>query len=246
MIWDYSLSTNTIWTSFDCGQVEADTYEEACALALKELKYNVDKANTVFKHCDITQGFTIDMDYTQLEVNLANPQPKKPMKYILIRGNITFHHFEADELALFKTDKENKALIHDLDEVLFFDDKEEAYKVGDESESYILVQDFTGEMVFERPTDQVRYNIETEGIEIVLETPRVEKPKGKLINIYYWKASKADLELLGYNDLEQFPYSEAKVTEIILDVINKGYNVQTRNNEGFFTICIDKGNFKSY
>lgn len=75
MIWNYSLSTNTIWTSFDCGQIEADTYEEACALALKELKYNVDKANTVFKHCDITQGFTIDMDYTQLEVKLADPQP---------------------------------------------------------------------------------------------------------------------------------------------------------------------------
>jgi hypothetical protein len=75
MTWDYSLSTNTIWTSFDCGHVEADTYEEAKELALKQLKYDVDKANTVFDHCDITQGFKLEMDYTQLEVTLANPQP---------------------------------------------------------------------------------------------------------------------------------------------------------------------------
>ena len=75
MIWDYNLSTNTIWTSFDYGQVEADTYDEAYALALIKVKYDVDKANTVFKHCEITEGFTIDMDYTQLEVTLADPQP---------------------------------------------------------------------------------------------------------------------------------------------------------------------------
>jgi hypothetical protein len=66
----------------------------------------------------------------------------------------------------------------------------------------------------------------------------------KKICIYYWRASKDDLAKLGYDALEQFPYSEAKVTEIILDVINKGYNVQTRNNGEFLTICIDKGNFK--
>jgi hypothetical protein len=66
----------------------------------------------------------------------------------------------------------------------------------------------------------------------------------KTICIYYWRASKADLEILGYDAQEDFPYSEAKVSEIILDVINKGYNVQTRGNGEFLTICIDKGNFK--
>lgn len=164
---------------------------------------------------------------------------EEPMEYILILGNITFHHFEPNELALFKTDKENKALIHELDRVLFFDNKEEAYKCADEAESYILVQDFTGEMVFENPTDKVRFDFETKA-----ETPLEEVPKGKLISIYYWRASKDDLEILGYDAKEQFPYSEAKVCEIMLDVINKGYNVQTRNNEEFFTICIDKGTFK--
>jgi hypothetical protein len=76
MIWDYNLSTNTIWTSFDYGQVEADTYEEACELALKKLKYDVDKANTVFNHCDITDGFYIEMNYDQLEVKLSDVQPQ--------------------------------------------------------------------------------------------------------------------------------------------------------------------------
>lgn len=82
MIWDYSLSTNTIWTSFDYGQVEADTYEQACELALKKLKYDVEKANTVFKHCDITDGFSIEMDYEQLEVKLADvqTQPEPPIQ----------------------------------------------------------------------------------------------------------------------------------------------------------------------
>src|SRR6478609_10713048 len=80
------------------------------------------------------------------------------MKYILILGNITFHHFEADELALFKTDKENKALIHDLQNVVAFNDKENAYIAGDEAESYIVVNDFTGEMIFENRTDEVKYH----------------------------------------------------------------------------------------
>jgi hypothetical protein len=82
MIWDYSLSTNTIWTSFDYGQVEADTYEDACTKALHKLKYDVEKANTVFKHCEITDGFSIEMDYNQLEVKLADvqAQPEQPIE----------------------------------------------------------------------------------------------------------------------------------------------------------------------
>lgn len=245
MIWDYNLSTNTIWTSFDCGQVEADTYEEARTKALKQLQYDLDKANTVFKHSDITQGFSIEMDFTQLEVVLADPQPKKeePMEYILILGNITFHHFEPNEIALFKTDKENKALIHNLDRVLFFDNKEEAYKCADEAESYILVQEFTGEMVFENPADKVRFDFEIKA-ETILMSPLEEVSKGKVISIYYWRPSKDDLDILGYDPQQDIPYSEAKVCEIMLDVINKGYNVQTRNNEDIFTICIDKGTFK--
>jgi hypothetical protein len=36
--------------------------------AIKELKYNVDKANVALDYADITQGFRIDIDYSQVEV----------------------------------------------------------------------------------------------------------------------------------------------------------------------------------
>ena len=35
MIWNYKLTTNTIWLSFDYGQVEASTEDEARQLAEK-------------------------------------------------------------------------------------------------------------------------------------------------------------------------------------------------------------------
>ena len=101
------------------------------------------------------------------------------MKYTLILGNITFHHFEPNELALFKTDKENKALIHDLGEVLFFDNKEEAYQCGDDAESYILVPDFTGEMIFENPNDLIRYN------QIIFQQMRDLKTLYELLKKHY-------------------------------------------------------------
>lgn len=64
--WEYRLSTETIWTSFDCGKVEANTYEEAREKAFIELKYNLEKANESLNNCDNTQGFIIEMDFTQL------------------------------------------------------------------------------------------------------------------------------------------------------------------------------------
>jgi hypothetical protein len=76
MLWDYKLTTNTIWTSFDFGQVEANTHEEAEKKALKKLKYDLSKANDALAHCDITDGFTIDMDFSQLEVTEANVNNK--------------------------------------------------------------------------------------------------------------------------------------------------------------------------
>lgn len=68
MIYKYSNSTNTIWTSFDYGEVEADTIEEAREKAIIELKYNLCKVNDVLSSADITKNFTIEMDFSQLEV----------------------------------------------------------------------------------------------------------------------------------------------------------------------------------
>ena len=66
--WEYSLTTNTIWTSFDHGTVRAKTKEEARELAINKIKYDLDKVNDVLKQADVTRGFSVDMDFTQLEL----------------------------------------------------------------------------------------------------------------------------------------------------------------------------------
>jgi len=72
MIWEYNISTHTIWTSFDYGEVEADNYEEAKEKALKQLNYDLEKCNASLAHCDVTAGFKVEMDLTQLQINLKN------------------------------------------------------------------------------------------------------------------------------------------------------------------------------
>jgi hypothetical protein len=67
-IWEYKLSTNTIWLSFDYGQVTANSEEEAIEKATIELKYHLQKVNDVLQSADVTKGFSIEMDFSQLEV----------------------------------------------------------------------------------------------------------------------------------------------------------------------------------
>lgn len=67
-LWNYSLTTNTIWLSFDHGQVEATSYDEAVRLATEKLKYDLDKTNVALESCDTTRNFSVDMDFSQLEV----------------------------------------------------------------------------------------------------------------------------------------------------------------------------------
>jgi hypothetical protein len=70
MIWKYNNSTNIIWTSFDCGEVEAETKEEAYQKAKKQIEYDLKKANDALAHCDITDGFTIEMNLDKIEITL--------------------------------------------------------------------------------------------------------------------------------------------------------------------------------
>lgn len=72
----YNNSTNTIWTSFDYGEVEAENLEEAREKAIEKLKYDVKKCNDALFHCDITQGFKIEMDYSQVEVKKIKVEVK--------------------------------------------------------------------------------------------------------------------------------------------------------------------------
>ena len=70
MIWEYNNSTNIIWTSFDYGEVQADTKEEALLKAKAELVYNLKKANDALSLSQNTENFTIEMNLDQIEVTL--------------------------------------------------------------------------------------------------------------------------------------------------------------------------------
>jgi hypothetical protein len=65
---EYTISSHTIWTSFDYGTVEAENIEQAREKALAELKNDFTKANDALAHCDITQGFKLDFDEKSVEV----------------------------------------------------------------------------------------------------------------------------------------------------------------------------------
>ena len=62
------MSTNTLWTSFDCGTVEASNKEEARNLAIAKLQIDFQKANDALKTLTYTDGFSIHFDESQVEI----------------------------------------------------------------------------------------------------------------------------------------------------------------------------------
>lgn len=70
MIFEYSVSTATIWTSFDYGTVEANSIEEAKEKAIEKLKYDFSKVNDVLASADVTQGYSVEFDENSVEVKL--------------------------------------------------------------------------------------------------------------------------------------------------------------------------------
>jgi len=70
--YQYKLTSNTIWTSFDNGFVYADNIEEAIKLAEKELHFNFTKANEIWSKNTDTERFKIEIDLSQLEVTEVN------------------------------------------------------------------------------------------------------------------------------------------------------------------------------
>lgn len=73
MIYEYNISTNTIWTSFntiwtsfDYGEVEADSSEEAKIMAAAIVKEKLAIANFLLEK----MSYTIGMDLSQLEITL--------------------------------------------------------------------------------------------------------------------------------------------------------------------------------
>ncbi len=72
-------------------------------------------------------------------------------KIKVILGNITFHHFVEEELKLFKTDNEQKALIHEIHEIKEFDTIEEAYEEVDNTHylSWLIPSEYNGEIAYD-------------------------------------------------------------------------------------------------
>ena len=66
--YEYFLPSYAMWTSFDYGTVEANSLEEARKKAIEEVKYKLSKVNEVLNTADVTQGYKIEMDLSNLEV----------------------------------------------------------------------------------------------------------------------------------------------------------------------------------
>lgn len=65
----YSVSTETIWTSFDGGTVKAENYSAACTKAEAEVQYHLDITNKALAANPETKGITIDISMDQIQVN---------------------------------------------------------------------------------------------------------------------------------------------------------------------------------
>ena len=63
--WEYSVSTNSIWSSFDCGEVEAENYHMAYKLALAKLEEDFSKVNEVLQSNGLG---TIEFDRDGIEL----------------------------------------------------------------------------------------------------------------------------------------------------------------------------------
>jgi hypothetical protein len=106
-------------------------------------------------------------------------------KVILLLGNFTFHHFDEDELALFKEDTERKALVHRIDMVMVCDNEDAAGEMGEKHlaegcESYLIPTVFNGEIAYEQiineethiefdSYDQLTYTDDDENIKLFID-----------------------------------------------------------------------------
>ena len=70
---NYALPTSsTFCASFDYGFVWAKDADEAREKAIHELKYNVEKVNSILSHSDNTLGFSIEICTDELSIEETN------------------------------------------------------------------------------------------------------------------------------------------------------------------------------
>jgi len=93
-------------------------------------------------------------------------------KVLLVIGNVTFNGLVEEELTLFKTDKERKALVHEINCVVECDSVEEAEELGEEAlcvccESYLIPTVFEAKETFNN--GEVAYECENNNRPISVE-----------------------------------------------------------------------------
>lgn len=67
--WEYTVSSESIWSSFDFGEVQARTEGEAMEKALTKLRYNFEKVNQVLASADVTKNFTVE--FSEKDIRLT-------------------------------------------------------------------------------------------------------------------------------------------------------------------------------
>lgn len=94
-------------------------------------------------------------------------------QFILIIGHFTFsHNFTFEQKIIFKEDKKNNVICHEVDSVQLFTDKYEAQDTGEESEStFIILPIWKGEIIFD--TEELKEKTQEE---ISLLTESIKLP----------------------------------------------------------------------
>lgn len=70
----YNVISSGLWSSFSFGEVEAESLEEATALATERLEEDFKKANEALAYSDNTYGFTLSFDEGNIEVEEVAPE----------------------------------------------------------------------------------------------------------------------------------------------------------------------------
>ena len=134
-------------------------------------------------------------------------------KVKIILGNITFHHFSDEELKLFKNQtndvNERKALVHHVDDILEVPEDlagEIAELMLNNYESYLIPEEFDGEIVFEEE-EKIDYLIMTENDEW-LSTGKQQTQKQLKEELEMKKAENPDVEVIVFTakKMENFSY----------------------------------------
>lgn len=70
----YKITTNTIWTSFDYGEVQAENRDDAERIAIERLTEDLELVNQKLSQFATTKHMVINMDLDQIEIEEVIPE----------------------------------------------------------------------------------------------------------------------------------------------------------------------------